>query len=164
MPPPVLVLRGVAKRFRAGVPGCAASVVVLSGADLVLRAGERAAIVGPRGSGKSTLLLLAAGLLLPDAGEAWRLPGAQLSHSAPAPPRRLAVRVREAAPWLPDPPRLGPDRLAWTHRAAGGAVLVEVPAGAPVPPWATRVLTVERGRVRAVARGPGRVASVPGAP
>ena len=126
---PVLVLRAVSKTIRAGIPGCSASVVVLERADLVVHAGERVALVGPPGSGKSTLLLLAAGLLRPDRGEAWRLPGALLAAAAPG--------------------RAPPDRLAWADPAARGALLLEVPAGAPVPAWATRAVAVERGRVRA---------------
>lgn len=67
-----LQLRGVRKRFVAGVSGCLASADVLRGIDLDVEVGESIAIVGTPGSGKSTLLLCAAGLLHPDAGTiAW---------------------------------------------------------------------------------------------
>ena len=59
-----LVLRGVTKRYRSGE----ALLQVLSGVDLVLRAGEIVALVAPSGTGKSTLLHLAGLLEQPDAG------------------------------------------------------------------------------------------------
>jgi ABC-type uncharacterized transport system ATPase component len=63
-----LQLRGVRKRFLAGVSGCLLSADVLRGIDLDVDAGESVAVVGPAGTGKSTLLLCAAGLLRSDAG------------------------------------------------------------------------------------------------
>jgi ABC-type multidrug transport system ATPase subunit len=65
----VLVLSRVAKAYRAGVLGCAATVEVLRGLTLKVRAAELATLAGPRGSGKTTLLLCAAGMLRPDEGE-----------------------------------------------------------------------------------------------
>ena len=59
----VFECRDLHKRFAVGAGNCGASAHVLRGIDLVLRAGECLAIVGPRGSGKSTLLLCAARLL-----------------------------------------------------------------------------------------------------
>jgi cobalt/nickel transport system ATP-binding protein len=58
---PLLELRGLA----FGYPGRS----VLAGADFVLRAGDRVALVGPNGAGKSTLLHLLVGLHRPQAGE-----------------------------------------------------------------------------------------------
>lgn len=66
--PRALQLRGVRKRFLAGVDGCLASADVLRGVDLDLDSGESVAVIGAPGSGKSTLFLCAAGLLRADAG------------------------------------------------------------------------------------------------
>ncbi|CAM5614898.1 ATP-binding cassette domain-containing protein [Streptomyces fumanus] len=56
----VLHARGIVKRYRRRR--------VLTGVDLVVRAGEVAAIVGGNGAGKSTLLKICAGLISPDKG------------------------------------------------------------------------------------------------
>jgi lipoprotein-releasing system ATP-binding protein len=62
--PPALELRGVRRVFeQAGT-----ELRVLNGVDLVLRAGEIAALVGPSGAGKSTMLHIAGLLERPDGG------------------------------------------------------------------------------------------------
>ena len=58
--PARLVVQGVTKSYRRHR--------VLDGVDLVVAAGEVAAVVGPNGAGKSTLLRIVAGLESPDAG------------------------------------------------------------------------------------------------
>jgi iron complex transport system ATP-binding protein len=58
--PPVLVAAGLAVGHRGAA--------VLTGVDLVVRAGERVALVGANGSGKTTLLRVLAGLAPPLAG------------------------------------------------------------------------------------------------
>jgi len=58
----------LAKRFRAGVVGCFASVDALRGVSFAVPAGEHVGLFGPAGSGKTTLLLCAAGIMRPDAG------------------------------------------------------------------------------------------------
>lgn len=59
---PCLELKGIEKSFAAS------GVRALDGADLSLRAGERAALFGANGAGKSTLLKVAHGVLGADAG------------------------------------------------------------------------------------------------
>lgn len=80
---PVLALAGVSAAYR--------DRRVLDGVDLVVRAGERVALVGPNGAGKSTLLRVAAGILPPLTGTVRLLgrPLAELDRTAIA--RRLAV-------------------------------------------------------------------------
>ena len=62
---PPLRLAGVERRYRTE----AGELPVLTGADLVLNAGEIVALVAPSGPGKSTLLHLAGLLERPDGGE-----------------------------------------------------------------------------------------------
>lgn len=70
----VLSCRNLGKCYREGPQ----SVVVLSGLDLELHAGERIAVVGSSGSGKSTLLNMLGGLDTPTEGSVW-LAGHELS-------------------------------------------------------------------------------------
>ncbi|MDO8188714.1 ATP-binding cassette domain-containing protein [Conexibacter sp. CPCC 205706] len=60
----LLTARGIRHR-----PGGAGAAVVLDGVDLTLRAGERAALIGPSGAGKTVLVQLLAGLTAADEGE-----------------------------------------------------------------------------------------------
>ena len=59
-----LSLREVVKHYCGG----GETVRAVDGVTLEIEAGELVALYGPSGSGKSTLLMLAAGLLVPDAG------------------------------------------------------------------------------------------------
>ena len=58
---PVLRLAGASRRF--------GERTAVAGVDLVVRAGERVAVLGPSGAGKSTLLALLNGSLQPSSGE-----------------------------------------------------------------------------------------------
>ena len=63
-----LAVRGLSKRYRAGVQGCSAAVEALRGVTLDAREGEIVGVLGSGGAGKTTLLLCAAGLLRPTEG------------------------------------------------------------------------------------------------
>ena len=65
---PAVSVRGLTKRYYAGVPGCSARVEALRGVDLDVGTGEALGVLGPAGAGKSTLLLCLAGLLRADEG------------------------------------------------------------------------------------------------
>ena len=79
----MLVLARVAKTYRAGLPGCAASIDVLRGVSLCMRPGELVTIEGGPGAGKTTLLLCAAGIVRPDDGSvSW--PALELRPGRPA--------------------------------------------------------------------------------
>ncbi|MGN5517693.1 lipoprotein-releasing ABC transporter ATP-binding protein LolD [Halopseudomonas sp. Lyrl_26] len=70
----VLECRSLSKEYAVGPQ----SLQVLQKVDLLLRAGERVAIVGSSGSGKTTLLNMLGGLDTPTSGEVW-LAGRQMS-------------------------------------------------------------------------------------
>ncbi len=61
MSEPVVVLRGVTKRFASGLEA-------LGGVDLAVARGEFLSLLGPSGCGKSTLLRIVAGLAEPTTG------------------------------------------------------------------------------------------------
>jgi ABC-2 type transport system ATP-binding protein len=65
-----------------GVTRCFGSLHVLAGVDLVLPAGQAAAVIGPNGSGKTTLLRCVVGADAPDEGEI-RFDGRIASESDP---------------------------------------------------------------------------------
>jgi ABC-type multidrug transport system ATPase subunit len=100
----VLVVSRLAKSYKAGVLGCAATVEVLRGLSLRLKCGDFATVEGPRGAGKTTLLLCAAGMLRPDEGDVtWpslpRRPGrppADIAYAADRAPQYGFLTVRES--------------------------------------------------------------------
>jgi lipoprotein-releasing system ATP-binding protein len=81
--PPVLVARGLHKRFVDGRGASRLDVHVLRGVDFSVRRGETVAIVGASGSGKSTLLHLLGGLEAPTEGQV-ELMGRDLATLSPA--------------------------------------------------------------------------------
>ncbi len=67
---------------------------VLHGVDLVIRPGERLALVGPTGAGKSTIAKLLAGVHAPDAGEV-EIGEVDLARANPATIRDVVVLVTQ---------------------------------------------------------------------
>jgi lipoprotein-releasing system ATP-binding protein len=84
----VLECRGLTRTFTIGP----APVEVLKGVDLVVRRGERVAVVGASGSGKSTLLHCLGGLDEATAGEVL-VEGADLARLGPTRRGRLRNRA-----------------------------------------------------------------------
>jgi lipoprotein-releasing system ATP-binding protein len=72
----VFECRSIVRRFREGP----ATLEVLSGIHLTVRAAERVAIVGASGSGKSTLLQIMGGLDEPTSGEVY-VHGRSMAHA-----------------------------------------------------------------------------------
>jgi ATP-binding cassette subfamily F protein uup len=72
MAPPLLTLKDIHMTF-GGTP-------LLEGAELTVAPGDRICLVGRNGSGKSTLLKVAAGFAVPDRGERFAHPGANIRY------------------------------------------------------------------------------------
>jgi putative ABC transport system ATP-binding protein len=85
---PIVVARGLRKRFRAG----GGDVSAVDGVDLVLRGGDFVAVQGRSGSGKTTLLSMCGALQRPDAGH---LTVNGQDPYALGPGRRATFRARE---------------------------------------------------------------------
>ena len=68
---------------------------LLRGADLVLHAGDRLALVGRNGAGKSSLMKLIAGQGEMDEGSLWVAPGASIAYLQQAPniPESMTLRA-----------------------------------------------------------------------
>ncbi|WBQ12822.1 ATP-binding cassette domain-containing protein [Hyphomonadaceae bacterium BL14] len=70
--PPLLTLAGIRLTFGA--------TPLLTGADMIVGAGERIGLVGRNGSGKSSFLKIAAGLIEADSGDRFVHPGSTLRY------------------------------------------------------------------------------------
>lgn len=76
-----------------GVVACAGNRRILDDINLVLRQGERVALVGPNGAGKSTLLKLLTGMVQPSRGEVVVLERAMHRHVGNRRLRELRAEV-----------------------------------------------------------------------
>ncbi len=85
--PPILTLREIEHDFGDGP--------LFDGTEVYVRQGDRICLVGRNGSGKSTLLRIAAGLLVPDAGERFVQPGARVTYVGQEPTVEPGRRVRD---------------------------------------------------------------------
>jgi iron complex transport system ATP-binding protein len=86
---PILELRGVTVAYR--------DRPVVRDVDLVVRPGERIALVGPNGAGKSTLLRALTGIVRPAAGEVLLAGDPIRSLDRPTIARRIAVVPQQAS-------------------------------------------------------------------
>lgn len=84
MPPPLLQMSGIEKRF----PG----VYALKGVNLTLQKGEVLALMGENGAGKSTLMKVLGGAHLPDQGTI-QLEGENVTIESPVKARALGVSM-----------------------------------------------------------------------
>lgn len=167
MLPFALELRSVTRRYRAGVTGCSGEVIALDRVSLTVAAGECVGIAGAAGSGKSTLLLCAAGILRPHEGTVHAVPAAfvarrgsteaqlgshaALTHALRAEPRLLCLDDPLAL--LDAPARERYVNLLHELRGAGIAVLISGRTAESLDSCASRVVTLEAGRIfRAVRR------------
>jgi ABC-type multidrug transport system ATPase subunit len=165
--PIALELRSVTRRYRAGVAGCSGAVTALDRVSLTVAAGECVGVAGAPGAGKSTLLLCAAGILRPDEGSVRSLTAAfvarrgsseaqlgshaALTHALGAAPRVLCLD--DPLSLLDAPARDRYVALLNELRAAGIAVLVSGRDPAALAASASRVITLDAGRIlRATAR------------
>ncbi|MFN3985533.1 MAG: thiol reductant ABC exporter subunit CydC [Rhodocyclaceae bacterium] len=118
-----------------------ARLPVLEDVELVLRAGEHVALVGPSGGGKSTLAALLAGLEAPDRGRI-ELAGADL-ETWPEPALRAHLACVTQVPWLPSGTLGEALRMACPHAtdAQLWSALETVGLAAEVAAWPARLHT-----------------------
>jgi ABC-type multidrug transport system ATPase subunit len=164
---PALEFKSVTRRYRAGVTGCSGEVTALDRVSLTVEAGECVGIGGAPGSGKSTLLLCAAGILRPHEGTVHAVPAAfvarrgsteaqlgshaALTHALQAAPRLLCLD--DPLTLLDSPARERYITLLLELRGAGVAVLISARNPESLESCASRVISLEAGRiVRAVRR------------
>lgn len=84
MPPPVVELRSISKKF--------GTVSAVADVSLIVRSGEIHMLVGHNGAGKSTLVKILGGALRPDSGNIF-FEGRPVSIRSPADARRIGIAV-----------------------------------------------------------------------
>jgi ABC-type multidrug transport system ATPase subunit len=156
-----LELRSVTRRYRAGVTGCSGEITALDRVSLTVAPGECVGIAGAAGAGKSTLLLCAAGILRPHEGTVHAVPAAFVarrgSSEAQLGSHAALTYALQSSPkliCLDDPLVLldaaGRARyisLVYELRGAGVAVLVSGRTAEALDACASRVITLESGRI-----------------
>ncbi|HEX7545865.1 MAG TPA: ABC transporter ATP-binding protein [Gemmatimonadaceae bacterium] len=167
MLPLALELRSVTRRYRAGITGCSGEVTALDRVSLTVAAGECVGVAGAPGAGKSTLLLCAAGILRPHEGTVRSVPvafvarrgsseaqlgsHAALTHALRAEPRLLCLD--DPLGLLDASARERYVTLLHELRGAGIAVLISGRDPGALAAGASRIVTLESGRIlRAVRR------------
>jgi NitT/TauT family transport system ATP-binding protein len=110
---PVVVLRGVTKRFASGLDA-------LGGVDLAVARGEFLSLLGPSGCGKSTLLRIVAGLSTPTGGVCELHLARQWEKTAPAGHIGFVFQDPTLMPWCTVAANVElPFRIARRGRIAG---------------------------------------------
>jgi ABC-type Na+ transport system ATPase subunit NatA len=164
-----LQVRGLRKRYTAGMASCGASAEVLRGVDLTVFAGEALLVAGDPGAGKSTLMLCLAGLLSVDAGDiewfASRDRSAAARHVVYHIARGDLLRAGASSEPHIHLVDLGAGTLERTlddwiaaRRNAGDAVIVTTRRIIDAPYAVDRVVSLRNGTLRASLRPTARVA------
>jgi ABC-type multidrug transport system ATPase subunit len=151
VPSLALELRSVTRRYRAGVTGCSGEITALDRVSLTVAEGECVGIAGTAGAGKTVHAAPAAFVARRGSSEAQLGSHAALTHALRNSPRLLCLDDPFALLDLEARERYV--TLVHELRGAGIAVVVSARSAEVLDPCASRVITLESGRIsRAVSR------------